>query len=109
MDLGLLYRALREGRIDVAAGNSTDGRIPAFDLVMLRDDRGFFPPYDAAPVVRQAVLERHPEVGTTLRRLAGRLDAETMRELNRGVDQEGRSASAVAAEFLRSRGLLDRP
>jgi len=109
MDLGLLYRAIREGRIDVAAGNSTDGRIPAFDLVMLTDNRAFFPPYDAAPVIRRALEETHPEVGEVLRRLAGRIDATAMREMNRQVDQQQRSASSVATDFLRQEGLLKRP
>lgn len=109
MDLGLLYRALREGRIDVAAGNSTDGRIPAFDLVMLRDDRGFFPPYDAAPVLRRDLVERHPEVAAVIGRLSGRIDAEAMRNMNRQVDQQQRSAASVAADFLQREGLLEAP
>ncbi len=109
MDIGLLYQALREGRIDVAAGNSTDGRIPTFDLVMLRDDRGFFPPYDAAPVIRRALRESHPEVIEILERLAGRIDVAAIREMNRQVDQEQRSAAAVAADFLHREGLLGYP
>ena len=106
MDLGLLYQALRAGRINVAVGNSTDGRIPTFNLRMLRDDLGFFPPYDAAPVVRAELLQQHPEVAAVLQRLAGRIDTETIRELNRAVDQQQRSAAAVATDFLQQQGLL---
>jgi len=106
MDLGLLYQALREGRIDVAAGNSTDGRIPTFRLRMLRDDLGFFPPYDAAPVVRAELLQQHPEVADVLQRLAGRIDTAAMQAMNRAVDQDQQSAAAVASEFLRQQGLL---
>lgn len=109
MDLGLVYQALREGRIDVAAGNSTDGRIEAFDLVMLTDDLAFFPPYDAAPVIRIGLEESHPEAADVLQRLSGRIDVSAIREMNRQVDQQQRSAASVAEDFLRQEGLLDRP
>lgn len=102
MELGLLYRALAEGEVDVIAGNSTDGRIEALGLVMLEDDRAYFPPYEAAPVVRGAALEEHPELRASLRRLEGRIDTRTMRRLNRQVDVEGRDFRDVA------RGWVDR-
>lgn len=102
MELGLLYRALAEEKVDVIAGNSTDGRIEAYDLVLLEDDRGYFPPYEAAPVVRRGTLEEHPALRASLRRLAGRIDTRTMRRLNRQVDVEGRDFRAVA------RGWVDR-
>lgn len=96
MDLGLLYRALVEGQIDVAVGNSTDGQIAALDLVVLRDDRRFFPPYQAVPVVRRETLERNPEVWDVLQSLTGAISAETMRELNRAVvDGDGDVATVV--------------
>jgi len=107
MDIGLLYQALREGRIDVAAGTSTDGRIPTYDLVMLTDDRGFFPPYDAAPVIRRGLSQTQPDVVAILQRLSGQINATAMREMNRQVDQEQRSAASVANEFLRNKGLLE--
>ncbi len=107
MDLGLLYQALREGRIDVAAGNSTDGRIPTFGLRALDDDLGFFPPYDAAPVIRGRILDDQPELVEVLGRLAGRIDTAAMQRMNRAVDQGQRSAASVAGEFLRSEGLLE--
>ncbi|MDX1622749.1 MAG: glycine betaine ABC transporter substrate-binding protein [Gemmatimonadota bacterium] len=85
MDLGLLYRALDQGEIDVAVGNSTDGQIAAFDLRVLNDNRNFFPPYEAVPVVRRETIERHPRVWDVLQRLEGVVTAEQMRELNRTV------------------------
>lgn len=85
MDLGLLYRALMDRRIDVAVGNSTDGPIAALGLVVLADDRRFFPPYQAVPVARRAALERHPALAEALSSLGGRIPAATMRELNRAA------------------------
>ncbi len=109
MDLGLLYRALRDGRIDVAVGNSTDGRIPTFRLRALRDDLGFFPPYDAAAVLRADLLGDHPEVGDVLARLSGRIDTAAMQRMNRAVDRNQRSPSSVAAEFLATEDLAPPP
>ena len=102
MDLGLLYRALTEGRVDLAVGSATDGLIAALDLVVLEDDRGYFPPYDAVPLVRTASLLAHPGLAAALHALAGRIDAPTMRRLNQAVDQEHREPRAVAKEFLRA-------
>jgi len=103
MDLGLVYRALAEGRIDLTAGNSTDGRIEALELRMLEDDRGYFPPYEAAIVVRTDALERHEGLRAALEELSGRLDTRTMRRLNAAVDLEGRDFRIVAAEWVRAR------
>jgi glycine betaine/choline ABC-type transport system substrate-binding protein len=102
LDLGLLYRALVDRRADVAAGNSTDGLIASLGLRVLADDRGYFPPYDAVPVARRSVLERHPQVRGALDSLAGRIDADAMRRLNYRVDGEKVSAEQVAREFLSS-------
>lgn len=95
MDLGLMYRALEQREIDVAVANSTDGRIDALGLVVLDDDRRYFPPYEAAPVTRRETLERHPALGDALAALAGALDGPTMRALNREVDVEGRDLEDV--------------
>lgn len=100
MDLGLTYRALAEGRADIIAGNSTDGQIAALDLFALEDDRHYFPPYEAAPVVRQEVLSRLPAVRAALARLAGTITDETMRQLNYQVDVGRRPAAEVAKTFL---------
>jgi glycine betaine/choline ABC-type transport system substrate-binding protein len=100
MDLGLTYRALAEGKVDVIAGNSTDGLIAALDLVALEDDRGYFPPYQAAPVVRAAVLERHPNVAAALAELGGKISDDAMRRLNALVDVERRDIQVVAREWL---------
>ncbi len=83
MDLGLTYRALADGRVDVIAGNSTDGQIAALDLVALNDDRGYFPPYQAAPVVRAAVLDKYPAVRAALAELGGKISDAEMRRLKR--------------------------
>lgn len=100
MDLGLTYRALAEGKIDVIAGNSTDGQLDALHLVALADDRHYFPPYEAAPVVRGALLERHPEVGRALAELAGKIDDATMRHLNALVDVQHKDLRAIAHDWL---------
>ena len=88
MDLGLLYRALMEKQVDMVAGNSTDGLISALDLAILRDDRHYFPPYQAVPIVREETLTRHPEVRAALRQLGGQISEDEMRKMNYAVDGE---------------------
>ncbi len=105
MDLGLIYRALKEKQVDIVAGNSTDGLIAALDLVALEDDRRYFPPYEAVPVVRREAWQKHPELQTSLRALAGKISADEMRRLNYAVDGEHRDVPALVREFLRSKGL----
>ena len=100
MDLGLIYRALATGEIDLTAGNSTEGKIESLGLRMLSDDRGYFPPYEAAIVVRSDALERLPGLRRTLAALSGRLDTENMRSLNRQVDVDGRDFVEVAREWV---------
>ncbi len=99
MDLGLLYRALVDQQVDVVAGNATDGQIESLKLKVLVDDRGYFPPYEAAPVVRRAVLESHPALAATLEQLGGTLDVATMRRLNYSVDGEHRAPSEAVRTF----------
>lgn len=103
MDLGLTYRALAEGKVDLIAGNSTDGQIQALDLVALEDDRHYFPPYEAAPVLRQAVLARHPAVRAALDELAGKISDDEMRRLNAAADVERRDIAVIAREWLAER------
>jgi osmoprotectant transport system substrate-binding protein len=100
MDLGLLYRALTGGQVDVVVGSATDGLIDALALVVLQDDRGAFPPYEAVPVARRAALATHPGLEAVLRGLGGRLDAATMRRLNHAVDGERLGPATVARRFL---------
>jgi glycine betaine/choline ABC-type transport system substrate-binding protein len=106
MDRNLLYRALTQESIDLAAGDSTDGRVAAFDLVQLDDDRRYFPPYQAVPLVRAETLRRYPELRDALNLLAGKIDAAAMRQMNRQVDQERKKPEEVAHSFLRGKGLL---
>ena len=106
LDPGLMYRAIADGRVEVIDAFATDGRIPALDLVILEDDQGFFPPYYAAPLVRQEVVEAHPEVAAALNRLAGKIDSATMAQLNYEVDENHRSPREVALGFLRAQGLV---
>ncbi|MFO0891780.1 MAG: ABC transporter permease/substrate-binding protein [Isosphaeraceae bacterium] len=106
MDRNLLYQALSQQSIDLAAGDSTDGRIDAFELVQLADDRGTFPPYEAVTLVRAETLEKHPRLRSALDLLAGRIDAQAMRRMNREVDERKRRPEEVAREFLLRQGLL---
>ena len=105
MDLGLLARALKDKQIDLAAGNTTDGLIPALDLFVLEDDRHYFPPYQAVPIVREETLQRHPEVKQALDDLAGKISDQDMRQLNYAVDGQHRDAAEVVREFLKKKGL----
>jgi glycine betaine/choline ABC-type transport system substrate-binding protein len=101
MDLGLLYPALETGKVDMAAANATDGQLDALDVKVLADDRNYFPPYQCAVVARADTLARFAGLRAALEELAGKLDDATMRRLNYEVDGKHRSASAVAAEFLK--------
>jgi len=106
MDLSLTYRALAEKQVDLIAGNSTDGLISRYRLVQLEDDRHYFPPYDAVPVIRRVTLEQHPEIRAALRQLSGILSVAEMRKLNYAVDGEKRPAREVAREFLETKRIL---
>lgn len=108
LDPALMYQAIAKREVDVICAFATDGRIAAFDLQPLRDDRGFFPPYQAAPVIRTEVLNVHPELRQVLDLLAGRLDDSTMQRLNFEVDEKKRSPADVARNFLESQGLLEK-
>ena len=105
MDLGLLYRALRGGQIDVAVGSSTDGLIAAWNLRVLEDDLRYFPPYDAAPVVRVETLQRHPELGDVLADLGGLLSEKEMQRLNHEIDGRHRAVVQVVRELRHNKGL----
>ena len=106
MDLGLLARALKDHQIDLAAGNTTDGLIPALDLFVLQDDRHYFPPYEAVPVIRAQTVQQYPEVAQALAELAGKISDEEMQHMNYAVDGQHRDAAEVVREFLRNKGLV---
>lgn len=106
LDPGLVYTALRNDQVETGLVYATDGRVKGFDLVLLRDDRGFFPAYHAAPVVRREVLDAHPRLAGLLNALAAALDNESMTDMNYRVDIEQQPVDRVAADFLRERGLL---
>jgi osmoprotectant transport system substrate-binding protein len=108
MDLGLIYRALVNKQVDIIAGANTDGLIAALNLAVLDDDRHYFPPYDAVPLVRRETLVRYPNLGPILAALAGKITERDMRDMNYAVDGQHRDVADVAAEFLRSHGLVPR-
>ncbi|MBS1804165.1 MAG: ABC transporter substrate-binding protein [Acidobacteria bacterium] len=99
MDLGLLYRALNAHQVDMIAANSTDGPIQAFGLVALQDDRHYFPPYQAVPLVRTQSLERWPQIAQALQALAGKVTADDMRAMNEAVDGQHRDPAEVVRQF----------
>jgi osmoprotectant transport system substrate-binding protein len=105
LDLGLLYRALADRQVDIVAGNSTDGLIAALGMVALVDDRHYFPPYEAVPLVRRAVLDKHPEVGAALDQLSGKISEEEMRRMNYAVDGEHHNPVEVVRVFRAAKGL----
>ena len=105
MDLGLLYRALVDHQVDIVAGNSTDGLIDSLHLVALEDDKHYFPPYDAVPIVRHDAFEKFPELRTALADLHNKLTAADMRHLNAQVDADQRDVAAVVRAFLASKNL----
>ena len=105
MDLGLMYRSLLENQVDIVAGNSTDGLIAARNLVILEDDKHYFPPYEAVPIVREDTLVRYPEVRDAIGELAGKISDSEMQKMNDAVAGQGRDVKDVAREFLRNQGL----
>ena len=106
MDLGLLARALKDHQIDFAGGNATDGLIPALDLYALEDDRHYFPPYQAVPVIRQQIIQEHPEVLRVLAALDDKISDDQMRRMNYAVDGQHRDPQDVVREFLQETKLV---
>ena len=106
MDSGLTYQALQQNEVDVALVFATDGRIPAFDFVVLEDDKGFFPAYSLTPVVRKEVLDEHPELADHLNALSEKLDDDVMAALNASVDVERKTIEEVSRNFLQEQGLI---
>ncbi|WP_144114229.1 glycine betaine ABC transporter substrate-binding protein [Paraburkholderia sp. BCC1886] len=106
MDSGLTYQALKDRQVDTALVFTTDGRIPAFNFIVLRDDKGFFPAYALTPVIRQATLDANPTLGPILNGLSAKLDDATMAKLNAEVDVQKKSLEDVSTAFLKSAGLI---
>src|SRR5580693_7011878 len=103
MDLGLLARALKDHQIDLAGGNTTDGLIPVLGLFVLEDDRHYFPPYEAVPVISEQTMAHHPELKPALDELAGKISDAEMRQLNYAVDGQHRDVKQVVREFLQAK------
>ncbi|WP_066316019.1 osmoprotectant ABC transporter substrate-binding protein [Bacillus sp. FJAT-29814] len=100
MQIGLVYQAAANGEMDVVLAYTTDGRIKAFDLKVLEDDKRFFPPYDTSPVARNDALKAHPELKGILEKLSGQISTEKMQELNYEADGKMKEPAIVAKEFL---------
>jgi osmoprotectant transport system substrate-binding protein len=106
MDTGLLYQALKDKQVDVALVFATDGRVPAFDFVVLADDKGFFPSYALTPVVRKETLDKNPKLADVLNGLSAKLDDATMAKLNASVDVDKKTVEEVSTSFLKSQSLI---
>ncbi|MGG3737747.1 glycine betaine ABC transporter substrate-binding protein [Aeribacillus pallidus] len=106
-DPNIMYEALKKGDVDIIPAFTTDGRIERYDLGTTKDDKGFFPPYYAVPIVRQEVLDAHPEVEEVLNLLAGQISEEDMTSLNAKVDIDQEDPREVARQFLKEKGLIN--
>jgi osmoprotectant transport system substrate-binding protein len=100
MDLNLIYRAVASKEVDVTAGDATSGQIEALKLVVLEDDRHYFPAYEALPVVRAGLLLQHPSLNDAFRRLEGAISNADMRRMNYAVDGEKQDPFKVVQAFL---------
>jgi osmoprotectant transport system substrate-binding protein len=105
MDSGLVYKALKEKSVDVSMGFATDGRIATFGFINLEDNKGYFPVYNPAPVVRKAILDAHPNIRAILQPLAEKLNTQAMQEMNAMVDVKHKDVTTVARQWLKQNGL----
>jgi glycine betaine/choline ABC-type transport system substrate-binding protein len=105
MDLGLIYKALEQKQVDMAAGNATDGLLSILEVTVLQDDRHYFPPYEAAIAVRRDSLAAHPSLHNALAELSGKFTDAGMQKLNYQIDGQHRPLREVAQDFLRQAGL----
>ncbi|MGH1541598.1 MAG: glycine betaine ABC transporter substrate-binding protein [Arenicella sp.] len=106
MDTGLVYTALKENQVDIGLVFATDGRIPAFDFTVLEDDKGFFPTYNPAPVIRKEALEKEPKLAEILNKMAGVLTSDSLAKLNATVDVDKVSIEEASRSFLKANGLI---
>jgi glycine betaine/choline ABC-type transport system substrate-binding protein len=107
LDIGLKYKAIGEGEVDVINNFSTDGLLKEYNLKVLKDDKNFFPAYQAATVIRQETLDKYPELEDVLNKLAGQISDEEMQQMNYYVEKENRDAKDVANEFLKEKSILE--
>ncbi|ATH59313.1 MULTISPECIES: osmoprotectant ABC transporter substrate-binding protein [Staphylococcus] len=107
MQIGLVYDALHSNNLEVAVGYSTDGRIAAYDLKVLKDDRHFFPPYDASAVATNELLDKHPELKPIIDKLAKKVSTDEMQKLNYQADGEGQEPAVVAEKFLKAHNYFE--
>lgn len=107
MDIAMKYQAVSQGNIDVTDAFSTDGQLITFKLMVLEDDKNFFPPYYAAPIIRKEVLQKHPELENILLELENKISDDKMQEMNYKVESENVSIKDIAMEFLVSEGLIE--
>lgn len=108
MDHGIMYRSINAKEVDVINSYTTDGQLQMYNLRVLEDDKGYFPPYHALPLVRTEVLEQYPEIGEVLLELAGKIDETAMQEMNAKVDNEGQMVELVAKKFLQEAGFISK-
>jgi osmoprotectant transport system permease protein len=101
-----MYRALADKQVDLVAGNSTDGLIPILKLVILQDDKHYFPPYDAVPIFNEQILQKYPQLRSAVLKLSGQISAAEMQQLNYQVDNQVKSVEESAKSFLQSKGLI---
>ena len=106
MDPGLTYKALKDGQCTTAMGFATDGRIAAFGFVNLKDDKNFFPVYNPAPVVRKEIMDKYPDIANILNPIAAKLTTDTMTQLNKSVDVDGKEPVQAACDFLTTNGFV---
>lgn len=107
MDSGIMYSAIKNGEVDVIYAFSTDGRIPAFNLKVLEDEKNFFAPYYATPIIRADTLEKYPEIEEVLGMLVGKIYNKKMHELNARVDIDKEQYEDVGIDFLKEEGLIE--
>lgn len=107
MDHGIMYRSINAGEVDVINSYTTDGQLQEFDLRVLEDDKSYFPPYHALPLVREETLKEYPEIEEVLKQLEGMIDEEAMQKMNAKVDNDGMMVERVAEEFLVESGLME--
>ncbi|RAI82142.1 osmoprotectant ABC transporter substrate-binding protein [Macrococcoides goetzii] len=107
MQIGLVYDALANKKMDVVLGYTTDGRIQSYDLVILEDDLHFFPPYDAAPVARKDLIEKNPEIDKILKLLKNKISTEEMQKLNYEVDNNLKEPAVVAEAYLKKHNYFE--